>query len=333
MLRRFSLFFLLFSVSMYGQGLKYQLGQGVQFGNLPLYMGGYFSLEYSQFQGGPRTLTLDELALMLYGETDTFSYLMEVEADNVYSEVFGDEASDVKQEDFHIERMYVNKEFNEHYALMLGKYNSPIGFWNRIPINVLRDTSSNPVLTHILFPNFTTGADLHYQSGNSYDAAFDLMLQGTEDLDKLFYDDPYNNFDIDAQAGAGLSFRKDAVKYQFNAGYFHLVSDEEYYYLLGAFQYETEAFKVQASLGTQFNGDGSTVPYVGYVQGSYLIQEEHEAILRVEAYDDRLQHTKDSFVVMGYTYRPLFPVAFKAEYQWHSKEDENRFLLSVSALF
>lgn len=333
MIRSLLFISLFFFSTLYGQDSKYQLGQGVQIGELPLYVGGYFSLEYEHAYGKERSLKLDELAIMAYGEYNNFSYMFELEAEDVYDEVFGNETSEEVNEEIHIERFYVNYEFNENYALKLGKFNSPIGFWNRIPINVLRETSSSPSITTLLFPRFTTGADLLYQTENGYEVGIDTIIQGGEDLDDALNKEIYNNFDADGHYGFGLSLQKDAWNYQFNTGYFHLTSDEEYYYLLGAVKYEQNDFKLQGELGSQFNDDGTTIPYVGYLQGSYMMKEKHQAIVRLEAYKDKSTDTKDSFAVIGYTYRPLYPIAVKGEYQWHSLHEENKMILSISVLF
>lgn len=329
-----SLFVLLFFyTAIYAEESKYQLGQGIQVGELPLYLGGYFSLDYEHVYGKNRSLKLDELAIMAYGEYNNFSYMIEFEAEDVYNEVFGDETAEEINEEIHIERLYINYEFNENYALMLGKFNSPIGFWNRIPINVLRDTSSNPSITTLLFPKFTTGADLLYQTENGSEIAIDTIIQGGKDLDHALNNEIYNNFDADSHYGFGFSLQNDAWNYQFNAGTFHLRSDEEYYYLLGAVKYEQNAFRLQGEFGSQFNDEGTIIPYIGYLQGSYMLEENHQAIVRFEAYKDKSTDTKDSFAVIGYTYRPLYPIALKGEYQWHSLREENKMILSISVLF
>jgi hypothetical protein len=333
MMRFIFFIFLLFNASLYAEETDYQLGQGIQIDGLPLYLGGYFSTEYEHAYDKKRSLSLDELAVMAYGEYNNFSYLLELEAANIYSEVFGDETSEESNKEIHIERLYLNYDFNENYGLKLGKFNSPIGFWNRIPINVLRDTSSNPSITELLFPRFTTGADLLYQTENSTQLAVDTIIQGGEDLDNAFNQDVYNNFDVDSHYGLGLSLQKDTWNYQFNIGYFHLTSAEKYYYLLGAAKYEKDEIKLLGALGTQMNEEGTTIPYIGYIQGSYMLKENHQAIVRFETYKDDITDIKDTFTVIGYTYRPLYPIAIKGEYQWHSLHEENKMILSISVLF
>lgn len=333
MMRFIFFIFLLFSTLLRAEESEYQLGQGIQIDGLPLYLGGYFSIEYGHEYDNKRSLSLDELAVMAYGEYNNYTYLLEIEAANVYNEVFGDETSEGVNKEIHIERLFVNYDFNENYGLKLGKFNSPIGFWNRIPINVLRDTSSNPRITELLFPRFTTGADFLYKTENDYEVAIDTIIQGGKDLDSAFNTEIYNNFDLDSNYGFGVSLQNDTWSYQFNTGYFHLTSDQKYYYLLGAIKYEQDNFKIQSEFGTQFNEKGTTIPYIGYLQGSYIFKENHQAILRLEAYENKLTDIKDDFAVIGYTYRPIYPIAVKGEYQWHSLHEENKMIFSISVLF
>ena len=179
---------------LYANDLKYKLGHGFQLGELPIYVGGYFSFEYEDVFEQDRSLKLDDVALMVYGEYNSFSYMMELEANDMYSEVYGNEDADEVNEHFHIERLYADYAFNESYTLRVGKYNSLVGIWNRIPINVLRDTSSNPLISTKLFPQFTTGLNLKYSSNKSNDMILNVMMQENEDFDNLISTDIYNNF-------------------------------------------------------------------------------------------------------------------------------------------
>lgn len=321
------------SAPLYAEDTKYALGHGMQVGDFPFYLGGYFSTRYEHKYGEKRKLALDELAVMAYGDDDKFSYMLEMEAEDVYSEVMGDEVSEVVQENFHIERLYLNYAFNENYAFTVGKYNSPIGFWNRIPINVLRDTSSSPAITSLLFPQFTSGLDLLYHTESENSFSIDTFIQEGEDLDKMINNNSTSDFDVERHYGMGILLQDEQSSYQLNTGYFEVSGEESYYYLLAAFKYIQSDFKIQAEVGTQFNADGYTIPYIGYIQGIYNMQKHHQAILRVEAYKDDKHALTDSFVVLGYTYRPLYPIALKSEYQWHALHKENKLLLSLSILF
>jgi len=313
---------------------KYELGHGLQVGTLPLYAGGYFSFEYEDVRHNSRSVTLDDIALMLYGEEEHFSYMLELEANDIYRErLDGGPDDETVNSHLHIERLYLDYSFDENYAIRAGKYNSLIGFWNPLPINVLRDTTSNPKITQILFPDFTSGLDVTYHYNNSDDLSVDVMMQATKDMDTLISDEVYNNFDTDRHYGIAVSTQSEPWQYRLNFGYFRTVEREERYYVSGAFKYESEKYRAQGEVGMQGDNDGVTIPYIGYLQVLYEPLEGHQFIVRSESYDDRMTHTKDTFGVFGYTYRPLYPVALKAEFQKHSLHDEDKLMLSLSVLF
>ncbi len=324
---------MLLTSSLWASDTEYQLGNGYQIGDLPLYLGGYFSLEYAHKYGKERTLELNELALMLYGEKDRFSYMLELEGEDVYSESFGDGPHRRHQDRIHLERLYLGYSLDEHYDLKAGKFNSMIGLWNQNPINVLRDTSSNPAVTEYIFPKFVTGLELKYQGFSEDMFSFTLMAQESEDMDELINrDEVYNNFDTDRHYGLGLSFLTDVFVIQINGGYFEVKPDTGYSYVLGAFEYSAEEFRIQGEIGSQYEDDRNRA-LSGYLQGVYTIAEGHEGILRLESYDNDTYAVKDTFGIFGYTYRPHYAIAIKSEYQWHSYKQENKFLLSFSALF
>jgi len=314
---------------------EYKLGQGVQISNLPLYVGGYFSFAYGyDVDENLRYAKLDDVSLMLYGEQGRLSYMFELEAEDMYTEVFGDESKDVQNDAFHIERLYAAYGFDEHWTLYLGKKYSPVGFWNLEPINVLRDTTSNPMITEILFPRLTSGAEVHYEQNDDRELSMHFLVQMTKDIDIWLNEhNVYNNMEIDRHIAAGASWYASEVAYSVESGYFRQVHGKEAFYLLGACLYESGTSKFQAELGTQFDKDGATIPYAGYVQYVQRFGSSHAAIVRVESYRDDRNDEKDTFGVLGYTYRYRYPVALKGEYQWHSLHHEERFLFSFSVLF
>lgn len=312
---------------------EYRLGYGIRVGDTPLYAGGYVSFEYENINEGRETVKLDELAVMLYGETERFDYMMEMEANDIYSEVLnGPDQNESVNFHLHIERLYMDYK-QENYTLRAGKFNSLIGFWNRVPINVLRDTTSNPEIVQYLFPRFTTGVNIAYHLEGWDEDILNIMLQETKDLDAYVNDVFYNNMDINRHYGVGLEIGSGSTVYRFNTGTFRLRDGEVRYYIAGAFSYEESRFRLQGEAGMQFDEDGLTIPYMGYVQGTYRIVDGQEAVVRVESYDDRVRSMHDTFGVMGYIWRPIFPVAIKGEYQIHRQNDYNKFLFSVSMMF
>ena len=63
------------------------------------------------------------------------------------------------------------------------------------------------------------------------------------------------------------------------------------------------------------------------------MSERHFAVLRLETVTEYVENSQDHVAVFGYTYRPVFPVALKAEYQWHSRENSDKLMVSLSMLF
>lgn len=308
---------------------NYKLGEGFKLPNTPLYIGGYFSSEYINLHD-ENIYKIDDVAFLAYGSFGSFSFMSELEYKELYIKTFTSQGSVTTQnQKLHIERLYIDYIYNEDYMLRIGKYNSPIGFWNMLPINVLRQTSSNPYSTKILFPQFTTGLHLQYANYTNGDLKIDALLQNNTDADK-----DYNNFKIDKHYGLGLSYENDSLALKFNTGYFNSTqSYQELYYLLLSAKYEEEKYQFMFESGMQFTKNKSTVPYAAYIQGLYRFSEQNIGAIRLETYYTSTNNFKENIAVFAYTYRPLYPVAFKGEYQLHSKSYLNQVIFSFSVLF
>ena len=300
-------------------------------GSLPFYVGGYFSGEYSK-SDDYQHYSIDDIAFLGYGSYSKFSYLIELEFKEFYVKSREEEFTETTQDHrLYLERVYLDYHLNENYMFRLGKYNSPIGFWNLLPINVLRETTSSPVSTTNIFPKFTTGINATYSTYQEGELKVDLLVQHNDGLDEL-----YNNYNIDRHYSLGLTYEKENLSLKANGGYFHL-DDREYaksrYYMMLSGKYESESYQFLAELGSQRSQDDFTTKYAGYLQGLYRITDQHIAIARVESYDDKLSDVTDHIMIVGYTYRPLYPIAIKSEYQFHSQGKQDQFLFSFSMLF
>lgn len=333
-----SIFLFLFCTSMlvadvYNEENSYEIGNGIQVASLPLYIGGYFSADYKNTEEESR-YRIDDIAFLAYGDYSKFSYLAELEFKDFYTYTAVEDAKNYTEKNtkLHLERLYVDYTFNENYMLRAGKYNAPIGYWNLLPINVLRETTSNPKSTEIIFPKFTTGLDGTYTSYGSSDIQVDMMLQHNTDLDAS-----YNNYQMDEHYGLGVNYSLDALSLKLNVGLFDSLLPEnqrlQLYYALASLKYETENYQIMSELGMQHSKDEVTTNYAGYLQGVYHFNLKHAGILRVESYDDKVNNSRDDIAIFAYTYRPMYPIAFKGEYQLHTLEHENQFLVSFSVLF
>ncbi len=314
------------------QEQSYQLGNGMQVGELPLYVGGYFSLDY-RYKDGENRYRIDDIAFLAYGGYEKISYMAELEYKEFYTLSEKDDAYTTQKDTrLHTERLYGDYNFNENYMLRLGKFNSQIGFWNLLPINVLRDTSSNPYTTDIIFPRFTTGLYAAYNSYNNAEIQIDLTIQHNEDLDPS-----YNNYTMDEHHSLGTTYTQENISLKASIGMFDKYTStnttQVLYYALVSLKYETEKFQFMSELGSQKSTQEYTTPYAFFAQGVYHLNQEHAGIIRLESYEDKVQNTQDNIAIFGYTYRPLYPIAFKTEYQFHKLQNENQFLFSWSVLF
>jgi len=340
---------------------NYELGEGIQLFSLPVYLGGYISTEYKKTQNTAK-YNIEDIALLSYGNHERLSYMAEVEYKNFYTQKTEDSVvTTEKDTKIYIERLYLEYAFHENFIGRVGKYISPIGFWNLLPINVLRDTTSDPLNTNIIFPEFTTGIYTSYTNFQENEIAIDVMLQNNEDLD-----DKYSNYKINKHYGLGISYTQGNLTSKLNVGYFNKLyryiddefedhpeddnevegdddQDDDYisrsneeqdiYYVNFGIKYETLDYQILSELGHQESSNGISTNYAFYLQGLYRITPKHNAILRFEAYDDAVTNKRDKFGVFAYTYRPIYPVALKAEYQSHELSKFNKLLISFSVLF
>ncbi len=311
---------------------SYHLGEGVQVASLPLYVGGYISADYRGVDGN-NSYRLNDLALLSYGNYSKFSYLAEIEYKNFY--LHNENAGKItvsKDRKIHTERLYLNYTLNENYSVKVGKYSTPAGFWNLLPINVLRETTSIPQSTIILFPNFTTGVLFSYKRYKEATFYFDVILQNNADLDPT-----YNNYRMDENYGIGLGYEKENLSLKLNFGFFDGLfannRSQNLYYYMASLKYATEKIEILGELGSQKSAHIYTTKYAGYLQGLYHFTQKHGGVLRLESYDDKKLGVQDDLAIFGYSYRPLYPISLKAEYQFHKIHKNNQIMCSLSVLF
>jgi len=311
----------------------YRLGEGIQIADSPFFAGGYFSADYADDFNGSRAFTFEDIAFMLYAQKGSWSFMSEVEMNDVYYNQFEINEDTNSSFEVHAERVYIRYEPSDTLRITAGKFNTPVGFWNLMPINVLRDTTSNPRVTRTIFPRFTTGLDLDFTIGNHHKLT--LLLQATPDLDTLFHtDNPYNNFNIDRHITLGYTYPLEDFTFKVNGGYFRERDTiESWYYGYLALRYEHTKWKVMGEYGYRQNRQGGEVINSGYLQGVYGLNIQHQLITRVEHVDDEWLNDDRSFWLAGYTYRPFASMALKAEYQRDFNAEWQKSIFSFSVLF
>ena len=322
-------FFILLFVTIVLHADAYKIGNGIKIKGLPIYIGGYITADYISQNNNYNSLRLDDVALITYGEYKRFSYLSELEIKEGYIKEWGKTELYNTSKRVNIERLYFDYDYSDTMEFRIGKFNTPIGYWNLTPISVLRDSASNPHLVYILYPRYSTGLQISYEDhlndGNSYT----LMIQNNSDLD-----DNYNNIFVKAHTILGVEHIGDDISYKANIGHFRTLSNDNFYYFLLAALYEQERYEISAEYGARKSSSKWIIPYTLYIQGVYHLAPKHDLISRFESYkikDSILRH--DEIGVLGYTYRPIYPITYKVEYQLHSYSKESLFKLSFSILF
>ena len=320
-------------------GGEYELGEGLQVEETPIYIGGYISLDAAKYTKQEKShARIDDIAFLSYGSYDKFSYMAEFEFKEFYTKYWEEDTTySKKNTKLYAERLYLDYALNENIFLRGGKYNSNVGYWNLTPINVLRDTTSSPKTAQIIFPKYTTGIDLSYHLFGSDEYLFNLTLQNNNSLDE-----EYNNFYINKHIGGGFEYIHNNLSLKLNLGYFHNKDHTQNYtdnlYAYGSFLYDDDTFKLMGAVGNRVDENfHALVEFSGYLQAVYEIADKHYPVVRLEYFDtdpaaaDGLE--KDTSLILGYTYRPLYPVALKVEYQLHSQNKENRVLTSFAVMF
>lgn len=313
-----------------GQNTDYELGLGYEFTDW-MTVGGYFSTEYEKSEDDHK-LVVDDLALLVYGEfASRFSYLLELESIDVYTADFENDDRDTNFPPT-IERLYIDYKLSDNLSVRAGKQITPIGYWNLQPINVLRETTSNPRYSRQMFPKFLTGLDFYGYAPFADDLVYHVYLQNGRDMDEA-------NINLTTDRHTGISLEKTLSagwKLGGAIGRFKETSGITSRYLQLNSRFDSNAFSLIAEgiLNQEsIPGAADDEARAFYLQGEYRYRPRHAVITRLEYYHDSQGAAVERIGVLGYSYRPRFPVSMKIEYQWHSDSRLDQVLSSFSVLF
>jgi len=327
----------IFVCSLFASEENYTLGQGYDIKNTPMKIGGYISAE-SYKEKASSSYSMEDIALLVYGDlTPRISVMLELEAAGFYNRSYGIGNSESFNPDFAVERGYVDYMVNDSINLRVGKFNTPAGFWNAMPINILRQTTSNPWLAMNIFPRFTTGTMLNgLIDDDTYEYA--VFIQKTPDLDKR-----YKNIDASDFVGGELkrSFSEHLV-IGIAGGEFKNAGDSNeicrYFNLSG--RYRNGGLEILSEWAKSFDLYRDAAFPIGnghkdasYIQAAYRIVDKNYAIFRNEFYHDSQTKDKGTINTIGWNYKPRPAISLKAEYQFNSNTDRNSAIMSLSVLF
>ena len=307
----------------------YEPGSGIELGEY-LKVGGYIALEYEKSKNTDSFL-VDDVALMAYGNfSPTTRYLVEMENVGRYQKDFkNDKENEVGT--FRVERATLEHNFSSYANLVAGKMITPIGYWNQTPINVLRDTTSSPLVTINIFPKLITGVQMYGDTGVD-GLEYTASVQHTNDMDEK-----YNNFAINRFYGVGAKYDiNDNSQAKLFAGYFNERNDaSQRRFVHASYKYGSGSWQVlsEAAYSIMETTQKDTTSGGFFAQARYRVDAKNYAIARYEYYFDGHEQEREHIAIVGYNYRPIYPVSLKMEYGFSSIPEKSRFLCSISALF
>jgi hypothetical protein len=178
-----------------------------------------------------------------------------------------------------------------------------------------------------------TGIDINGFIPGMEAARYHLFGQKNEDFDKGYINIQNTHF-------FGLSVEKE-ISNDWSAGgsfgeYIATEGNKRTRYVQANVKYDDTIWQLMSEAllaKSTYAQDADDYTLSGYAQGMYRYSPQHAFIVRAEHFNDHHTQYKDNIGVIGYSYRPLYPVSLKGEYQWHSQHDENRALFSFSVLF
>lgn len=308
----------------------YEPGGGIELSD-SLKIGGYIALKYENGESANKAM-VDDIAVMAYGNLGSHTrYLVELENVGRYERDYKNHTTSESSE-FRIERAVVDHSVSSYLNFSLGKMITPVGYWNQTPINVLRDTTSSPLAATNIFPKLITGIQAYGDVGGIDGLGYMVCAQSNRDMDEK-----YNNFDIDRFIGVGA--RYEVGEYSeikvFAASFEERLTDIKRNFVHFAYKYQEGYWQLLSEAAYSKVDIGSVSKSIagGFLQGRYKLNDKNYAAIRYEYYMDAYEQERQHLGVIGYNYRPIYPVSFKVEYQFSSIVDRSKVLCSVSALF
>lgn len=120
-------------------------------------LGGYSSAELTIPRQGETEAAINEVSLILSWEGDSpFKILTEFEANKPLSWNDENKFND-RENSFDLERFYLDYNFSEKTNLRAGRFLTPTGRWNLLHAAPLEWTTTRPIVTTRLFPNYING--------------------------------------------------------------------------------------------------------------------------------------------------------------------------------
>ncbi len=307
----------------------YELGQGLQFPQQDLNVGGYLSLRYRDIENVPSSLSIKDLSLFLSkGFGARWSVFSEMEIGEAVS--ISRNRIDTADAEFELERLYADYRASQGLTLRLGKFLTPVGRWNLIHADPLVWTVSRPLTTAVGFARQAAGVmvygavplgpnGLEYSvfldntrtidSGQQEESAYEHFNPAIDDVNGAF-DRAAGALVVyhllEGRLGLGLSY----VRFQMH----DLAEDKQ---LLG-FDLFWKSRLVEVTgeaIYRDSRGDEEPNEHGGFLQAAIPLPHQFNLIGRAERYAAAIQEQTATMYSTGLTYRPRTALSFKLEYR------------------
>jgi hypothetical protein len=311
----------------------YQLGQGLNFPQQRLRIGGYSSVHLYDIDQQPRTLSVQDLSLFVTKHVgNRWKLFTEMEIGDALTVT--DDETTTKNSDFDVERLYADYHATQSATFRVGKFLTPIGQWNLIHADPLVWTVTRPLTSSAAFSRHATGAMMYGivpLAGNDMD--YWLFFDNSDALDpvekeeKAFAtdganDSVHNNFE---QAG-GMRLQYHLLDDQLALGASYLdyeLQDPNHRYRLAGldFSWTGQYFDLSGEAIYRKANDNSLPDEHGaFLQAVVPLPRHFYLVGRHEQYKSTFLDESATINTVGINYRPQPALAYKLE---HRSGDNN----------
>ena len=321
-MKKITFAFLLFYTFSYGGDLFYQFGRGLNVDN-HLWLGSYISINYWK-KGSENEIKFDDIALLSKIFFGKFSLFSEFEANNIYvsSSSRKNKYWDIE---FEIERIFLSYHYNDFFNIKIGRFLTPLGIWNKIHIDALKWTVSDPLVSTAFFPMFTTGININGYFSIKENIKYEFFIQKNKSINSS-----YNNLKTEDIIGFQVEKLFDInKKIGINGGIFEEEEVQEEYKFLGLYgKTKIKSFFFSSEVYYANEKSKKKVKHKEYGKITYYLQlvkrifNKTYFIFRKDGlYDTSDKHHVDIWT-FTLNFRPRFNISFKVEYQLYERKDD-----------
>ena len=281
---------------------------------------GYIEVIASKPSAGKTRLIVDDASLFIAGHVNKWvNPFIETELTRITVLQAGGRLFSNNSGDIDLERLYNDSYLTDNLSMRVGKMLTPFGEWNLVHASPLAWTTTRPMTTYRGFNQFTSGISLNYADTKNSLPEIQLYTQPDGEIlpkrSLLFLRNYVHitglhlNWPSGLNDKLGLSFQHAQVE---NTDERQSMAGFNFNKEFGSLAFETEGFHAHLS---GFNATRVRDSEWGaYLQGAYAVNEHWNLLGRHEHFVDRGYKTASEHSLLGISYKPAPPIAWKLEY-------------------